>query len=186
MLPSLRPRPALAAAALTAVFAVVLTAVGAFLSTSRPIPAYAAGPGAYRSVVAWTGKCMDVQAQWTADAANVYEWDCVGSAESQQWTFVPTGDGYYYIVARHSGKCLDVAGGSNADEANVYQWTCAGGLNQQWRLQEIPPGSGVVGYFIIARHSNKCLDLYGGLTANETNIQQFTCTGGFTQKWRFA
>jgi len=60
------------------------------------------------------------------------------------------------------------------------QWACNGGTNQQWRVQDL--GTGYVN--VIARHSNKCLDVSGASTADGAQIQQWTCTGGTNQQWQ--
>jgi len=178
-------RPRMIAVAMLGILALVagFTVVSGATSAA---PAFAAGPGAYQNIVAWSsGQCVDVQAQWVTDGANVQQWTCVGT-ENQQWSLIPTGDGYYYIVARHSGKCLDVYAVWVTDGANVQQWTCVANSNQQWRLDPIPPVDGVAGYFIVARHSQKCLDLYYAQTGDGVNIQQMQCNGGSAQKWRLA
>ncbi|MBA3440306.1 MAG: RICIN domain-containing protein, partial [Pyrinomonadaceae bacterium] len=47
----------------------------------------------------------------------------------------------------------------------------------------VPPPP--TGYFeIVARHSNKCLDVSGGSTANGSVIIQWDCHGGANQQWQ--
>ncbi|WP_433252600.1 RICIN domain-containing protein [Streptosporangium sp. CA-135522] len=36
---------------------------------------------------------------------------------------------------------------------------------------------------LVARHSDKCLDVYGGSTRNGADVIQWTCTGGLNQDW---
>ena len=43
-----------------------------------------------------------------------------------------------------------------------------------------PPGT----YELIARHSGKCLDVYGGSTDDAATIIQWSCHGGPNQRWR--
>ncbi len=47
-----------------------------------------------------------------------------------------------------------------------------------------PPAGGGATVRLAARHSNKCIDVSGGGTANGTNIQQWTCNGSAAQDFR--
>jgi hypothetical protein len=96
--------------------------------------------------------------------------------------------GPFNVRAQNSNKCLDVAGGTGAtgDGAAVQIWDCYGAAqtNQQWYFQET--GDPFV-YNLIARHSNKCLDIAGGTgaVANGDVAQQWGCLGYYqtNQKW---
>jgi hypothetical protein len=191
--PKLRLRSGVVALAAVLAACPAVLAVSGAPSAAAPntVSSKAAAPNAAApNTAAWqnlhphsTGKCADVRAVWVSDGAPVHQWTC-RMHENQMWTFVPAGNGYFYIVARHSGKCLDVSSASTADGAVVQQWTCVGSMNQQWRLDEVPPGTGVLEYFIVARHSGKCLDLAYGQPADETAIWQWQCYGGTPQMWR--
>ena len=41
-----------------------------------------------------------------------------------------------------------------------------------------------VEWTVINVNSGKCLDVVGASTADQANVQQFTCHGGNNQKWR--
>ncbi|MER7763446.1 RICIN domain-containing protein [Streptomyces sp. NPDC097619] len=89
-------------------------------------------------------KCLDVQGKSSKDAANVFQWDCLGdAARNQRWFLADERFQYgmwtYAILAQHSGKCLDVEGASQLNAANVFQWTCLGEqqLNQRWTFHPV-------------------------------------------------
>jgi beta-galactosidase len=48
-----------------------------------------------------------------------------------------------------------------------------------------PTPSGVTYYRLIARHSNKCLEVPNSSTADGIQLDQFTCSGGPNQQWQF-
>ncbi|MEB3181159.1 MAG: RICIN domain-containing protein [Nostocaceae cyanobacterium] len=98
-----------------------------------------------------------------------------------------------------SQLCVDVAMDAStnnglADGAPVQQYPCHGGDNQQWTVQLTFAGGIDVEfpdiYKIISQYSNKCLDVpieaatnYG--LADQAQMQQYTCNGGFNQGWIF-
>jgi len=70
-----------------------------------------------------------------------------------------------------AGKCLD--SGGTASGSRAVLWDCNGGANQQWTLssgQIVGPGG-------------KCLDVSGGVSANNTPIILFDCHGSANQQW---
>ncbi|WHM40948.1 RICIN domain-containing protein [Streptomyces sp. BPTC-684] len=146
--------------------------------------------GPYQVRALHSEKCLDVQGGpgATADGANVYQWTCLGPANTnQQWYLHASEGDSFFFTAAHSGKCLDVEGGPGATDNgdNVHQWTCHNPprSNQRWFLQEAGDG---YAYQIQAAHSGKCLDVEGGpgATADGTNVYQWTCLGpANTNQW---
>jgi Ricin-type beta-trefoil lectin domain-like len=47
-----------------------------------------------------------------------------------------------------------------------------------------PMGIQQIYYELRARHSGKCLDVYGGSTDDGASVIQFSCHGGYNQQWR--
>jgi hypothetical protein len=96
--------------------------------------------------------------------------------------------GPYNIRAAHSNKCMDVRGGTGAtgNGVVVQQWQClgAGQTNQHWYLQDT---GDALTYYVVARHSGKCLDVRGGsgATGNGVPLQQWQCLGyaQSNQRW---
>ncbi|MBP0460339.1 ricin-type beta-trefoil lectin domain protein [Streptomyces bomunensis] len=113
------------------------------------------------------GKCLDVNADSSADGTHVQLWSCNGS-DAQWWTYRKDG------TLRAVGKCLDAAGGGTADGTRVQIWDCNGTGAQQWQ-----PYNG--GYRNPA--SGRCLDDPNSSTADGTQLQLFDCNGTAAQKW---
>ena len=114
-----------------------------------------------------TAKCVDDNAQSTADGTKIQMWDCNGGA-NQQWTVQSDGTLQVY------GKCMDITGANYGNGTLVELWTCNSGANQQWKATNgtlVNPASG------------KCLDDPGSNTANGTQLDLYTCTGGTNQQW---
>ncbi|MER7277926.1 RICIN domain-containing protein [Dactylosporangium sp. NPDC000244] len=111
-----------------------------------------------------SNRCVDVDAQGTADGTKVQLWDCNNSG-AQKW--VRSGNTF---VNPQSGKCLDVRGQGTANGTQVWLWTCLGNPAQQW----IVNGNGT----IVNPNSGKCLDASGRGTANGTVLQIWDCYGG--------
>ncbi|WP_078863825.1 ricin-type beta-trefoil lectin domain protein [Streptomyces sp. AcH 505] len=112
-------------------------------------------------------KCLDLNANATANGTPVQLWDC-NNTTAQSWTRQTDG------TVRANGNCLDINGASTADGALVQEWACNGGSNQQWKVTNgtlVNPASG------------KCLDVPGGNTANGTRLEIWTCNGGANQRW---
>ncbi|HEU0301006.1 MAG TPA: RICIN domain-containing protein [Longimicrobium sp.] len=107
-----------------------------------------------------TNKVMDVENAGCCNGYWVHQWT-YENRSNQQWQIVPVGGGYYRVVARHSGRVLDVKGASMGDGARVHQWGYDGSTNQQFYF--LPHGSGNNNYIIVARHSQKALEVNGGL-----------------------
>jgi hypothetical protein len=86
----------------------------------------------------------------------------------------------YYIQAKHSGKCVHQHGRIRNIGGLVTQWECINQPNVQ-----LTRGWADNGYFVLRfKHSDLCLTVKNGLSANGTDIIQSTCTGSSSQKWR--
>jgi hypothetical protein len=93
------------------------------------------------------------------------------------------------VVAKHSGKCLDVERASQAQAARVMQGQIHGGNNQLWRMEKVEGNNESAYYVVIARHSDKCLDVDGGKQDQGTQVLQGEIhnggTGSDNQRWKF-
>ena len=114
-----------------------------------------------------SGKCLDDNADSTANGARVQIWDC-NSSGAQKWTW---NNGTLQI----NGKCADVTGRGTANGTLVDLWDCNGGANQQWT----PQADGT----LKGAQSGRCLDVPRGDSANGTQLDIWDCNGGFNQKW---
>ena len=86
-----------------------------------------------------------------------------------------------------NNHCMDVVDGSTADGAGTQAWYCNGGLNQTFipvladgTSRQPVPGDEIQ---LVARHTDKCLDVYGGFTTPDTRIIQWPCHGQDNQRW---
>lgn len=127
-------------------------------------------------VAANVGQEANVQGGSVADGTPLIQW-ALESAPNSAWNLVPTDSGYYVIQGVQSRKCVDVQGASTGDGARVIIWPCHGGDNQQWRFAQ--SGNG---YLLIARHSQKCLNVAGGLGQGRVLIQ-WPCVGLANDVW---
>jgi hypothetical protein len=145
---------------------------------------------AYHLVALNSGKCLEVSYGSSENGMSIHQEPC-GDGHTQQaqaFTLVPSpyNPAQYELVNRKSGKCLDVTNVSTADGAQIQQFTCQswGQTNQVFAgVPWSPTDSSHVKY--IAQHSNKCLDITGGSTADGALLQQWTCTGATNQAFGF-
>jgi hypothetical protein len=89
------------------------------------------------------------------------------------------------IVNKKSGKCLDVIALGLGDNVPVQQYTLNGGPNQRWIRRRLSGAGANTVYTLTAQHSNKCLDVLGGSTADHARLQQYHGHGGPDQQWTF-
>ncbi|MGV9315877.1 RICIN domain-containing protein [Streptomyces sp. NPDC003691] len=115
------------------------------------------------------GQAADVSGASTTNGASVIQWALTRNA-NQRWEAEATDSGYYRFQSVNSGFCLNVQGGGNEDGAQIIQYTCGAAANEQWKF--VAKGTG---YQIVARSSNKCLNVQGGVGQGR-NLIQYTCT----------
>ncbi|WP_334190017.1 RICIN domain-containing protein [Noviherbaspirillum sp.] len=134
-----------------------------------------------------SGKCIEPVGGNTANETRIQQSTCNGSP-NQLWNVRPKTTGRYEIVHAVAGRCLDVIGGPSATQEGVLTelWDCTGQANQSWALS-LPASTtrSAASMPIIARHSNKCLDVMGDPTATRDGalIEQWSCTGLANQDW---
>ena len=97
----------------------------------------------------------------------------------QKFEFEYQGNGLYRIQAANSGKFVGVAGDSTKKSSKVGTFTRSDSLAQLWYL--VRSGSG---YSILNAKSGLALDIYGGKTANGTNMIVYTSKGSTNQQFK--
>lgn len=123
--------------------------------------------------------CIDVYGNIKDDGTKIQLYDCVSSAENQQWAFFSDKT----VRSKASGKCLDVKGyNTTGNGIDVQLYTCANPAtaNQQWVIDSNKPS------ICLASNTNKCLDARGPSNANSTQIQTYDWVGGtsnLNQRW---
>ncbi len=136
--------------------------------------------GFYQIVNKHNNKCVDVAGVSTANGAAATMWDCISTAQNQQWQFVATDSGFYRLMVRHSNKALNVNGVSAANGALFSQWDWVGGHNQQWKAVDVGGGY----YKFIGRQSGRAMDVPGCSTANGTQLNQWDDFNNACQAFR--
>ena len=100
------------------------------------------------------------------------------------------GEGHVPVVAS-TGECMEVDGASQEDNHRVVKNFCNGRYNQQWTGVPAQIGNGF--FFLVARHSGKCLAILSESLVVGANLVQYACSpyswvidpiGG--SYWRFA
>ena len=133
-----------------------------------------------------TGMALDVHGNSTANKANVAIWSRNGS-NAQKWAISTTG-GITTILDAETGKSLDVNGAKAANGTNVFMYTRNSGTNQRWVIVEdgtqdvngtaYPKvGIGALG------GTTYMLDVTGGKTELNTNVEIWTSNGGANQRF---
>jgi hypothetical protein len=160
--------------------AVIVAMAATVISASTANAAVPSDGTAYQVSVTNSGKCLDIVAGSTANAALVQQWGCSSDAW-QRFTLNAAGSGYHTLVNVNSGKCLDIPNGTTTSGVQLQQWSCSGATNQQWRL--VASGSGT--YQVINVASGLCLANQGAATDSGIPIIQETCTANTNKQWLF-
>lgn len=108
-----------------------------------------------------------------------------GTGVAQRWIFVPApvfmDEGTYFIcTAADPTQTLVVNAGSTANKANIFTWPMREVNHQKVRTKVDPETFNTVIYFA---HSDKCMDVTGGVAANNVNVQQYAYANVPAQKW---
>ncbi len=112
-----------------------------------------------------SGRCADIPGANTTDGTQLVLWDCHSGA-NQTWSQQAD------RTIRAMGKCLTAA--SPNDAAPVTISTCTGSAGQLWSY--LPATQQLQAH-------GKCLDAFGGATANGTKLILWPCHTGANQKW---
>jgi hypothetical protein len=139
-------------------------------------------------MVASSNKCLNVQSGGTENSLYLIQYTCSATATNDDFRAVPMSDGTYQILAVHSGKCLNVQSGGTENSLHVVQYTCTAASstarNDRWKVE---PVLGTTRFRLRAAHSDKCLNVQGGGTADSTYVIQYACsaTPAPNEQWYF-
>ena len=99
---------------------------------------------------------------------------------AQRWDFTRNSDGSYTISNNVNHKVLDLDNSNNSDGANIHLWGKASPktANQKWFIHKRSDGKY---YLRPACSDSRVLDLTGGKTANDTNVQLYEYNGSNAQ-----
>lgn len=132
---------------------------------------------------AGSNKYLTVTSNKAEAGANVEIYDKV-NLEGQKWKVTNTSDGYITLTNGLGNFMLDVANGENKDGANIGIYHGYSGDAQKFAAMSTNNQNV---FTIATKVSNfsKSLDVYGGKTANGTNVCQWTFNGKGNQQWIF-
>ena len=152
-------------------------------STPPPVVNGAFPAGTYTIVNAFSGKCVDVNAASRSSGAVVQQYDCNGTG-AQSFQVIDEGNGWFKILNTNSSLAVDVIGASTADGTHIQQYTDNGTGAQRFSIS-VADSSDSTAFEIVNMTSGKCLDDTDWGTANFNPLQQWSCSGGSNQSFRF-
>ena len=117
-----------------------------------------------------SGKVLDVYNNGKTDYSNVQQYKSNGS-EAQKWILQDAGNGYYYIMAMNSGLYLDVYGGNTSNGTNIQIFEGNERNSQKFKFNRVTMIDDDSYRISIKRNSNMVLDINGGSTAENENLQ---------------
>ena len=123
--------------------------------------------------------CVDIEGASRTAGARAVQAACNGSS-SQRFDVLPEAGGSYRLSNSLSNHSLDISAISVANGAPLIQSTDNTGDNQRFYVNATPSG-----YQIVARHSNRCLDVKDWSTAAGGSLQQWDCGDQANQRWAF-
>lgn len=127
--------------------------------------------GSYRIRAEVGGNCVRSAGYGAANRTNAVLWDCDNLAAERKWTFEHVGGNVYKITNVATTKVLEVGFAAQDNNANVATFDWANVNQQKWKLLPLSNNR----FQLQALHSNKCLAVDRGGTANGTNLVQYTC-----------
>ena len=122
----------------------------------------------------------------TSDGTTICQDSKKTNATYQHWNITPVdsrvgGDfSYFYITNAKSDTQLNVLNWSLSDGGGTILYNGGKGTNEQWYFQYVGDGY----YYILSRHSGKCLEVSNGNTIENATIVQRTPNGSDHQMWR--
>lgn len=112
---------------------------------------------------------------------NVLLWDYNKTAPDATvvWNLEKQADGSFLVKNQYNNQYLDVVADSLYDQVNILTWEKHNKPSEQWYV--VSNGDGT--YRFVNKNSGKVMDVYGGQTANGTNVQQYLWHGHDAQRF---
>ena len=112
---------------------------------------------------------------------NVLLWDYNKTAPDATavWNLEKQADGSFLVKNQYNNQYLDVVADSLYDQVNILTWEKHNKPSEQWYV--VANGDGT--YRFVNKNSGKVVDVYGGQTANGTNVQQYLWHGHDAQRF---
>lgn len=122
---------------------------------------------------------LDVYGGSLYGGANVQLYS-LNRSNAQKWKI--THDSTGYVSFQNVGSGMYLTAGGSGNSANVYQQKQSNGYNQKWIIMFDNSKNLRV---VSALHSNRVLDVHGGMIRNFSNIQLYDSNNSNAQKWVF-
>lgn len=122
---------------------------------------------------------LDVYGGSLYGGANVQLYS-LNRSNAQKWKI--THDSKGYVMFQNVGSGMYLTAGGSGNSANVYQQKQSNGYNQKWIIM-FDTNSNL--RIVSALHSNRVLDVHGGMIRNFSNIQLYDSNNSNAQKWVF-
>lgn len=122
---------------------------------------------------------LDVYGGSLYGGANVQLYS-LNRSNAQKWKI--THDSKGYVMFQNVGSSMYLTAGGSGNSANVYQQKQSNGYNQKWIIM-FDTNSNL--RIVSALHSNRVLDVHGGMIRNFSNIQLYDSNNSNAQKWVF-
>ncbi len=122
---------------------------------------------------------LDVYGGSLYGGANVQLYS-LNRSNAQKWKI--THDSKGYVMFQNVGTGMYLTAGGSGNSANVYQQKQSNGYNQKWIIM-FDTNSNL--RIVSALHSNRVLDIHGGMIRNFSNIQLYDSNNSNAQKWVF-
>lgn len=148
--------------------------------------------GKYNIYSYQSGMAVTVKDGKNINGANVFQFYPLAE-KSQTWSIVPTGKGDYEIISTIGDKALDVSGAKTDDGTNIQIYESNRSQAQRFyfeKIRDIDSSEFVEeeledGTYIICSsiNENKVLDVDGGSTNSNANIQLYTSNNTTAQEF---
>lgn len=122
---------------------------------------------------------LDVYGGSLYGGANVQLYS-LNRSNAQKWKI--THDSKGYVMFQNVGSGMYLTAGGSGNSSNVYQQKQSNGYNQKWIIM-FDTNSNL--RIVSALHSNRVLDVHGGMIRNFSNIQLYDSNNSNAQKWGF-
>lgn len=122
---------------------------------------------------------LDVYGGSLYGGANVQLYS-LNRSNAQKWKI--THDSKGYVMFQNVGSGMYLTAGGSGNSANVYQQKQSNGYNQKWIIMFDTNNNLRI---VSALHSNRVLDVHGGMIRNFSNIQLYDSNNSNAQKWVF-
>ena len=139
--------------------------------------------GTYTIVNVFSGLCVDVSGASTSPGAVVQQYTCNGTG-AQSFQVIDAGGGWFKILNTHSNLAVDVIGASTANGTHIQQYTDNGTGAQRFSIS-VTDTSDTTAFEVVNENSGLCLDDTNWGTNAGNPLQQWSCSGGTNQSWRF-